>query len=108
MIYEPGDLVLIAFPFSGGIRVKKRPALVLVDTGDADIVVARATTRPQQTAADVIIDDWQNAGLLAPTVVRIHKVATIEKRLVHRQLGSLQPADRTAVAEVLSEVFRLS
>jgi mRNA interferase MazF len=38
--YQPGDLVLVAFPFTGG-GSKVRPALVLLDTGDDDILVAR-------------------------------------------------------------------
>lgn len=42
--YQPGDLVLIAFPYAGGMQSKQRPGLVILDTGDADVVVARVTT----------------------------------------------------------------
>ncbi len=27
-VYQPGDLILVAFPFSSGASVKARPALV--------------------------------------------------------------------------------
>ena len=64
--YLPGDLVLIAFPFSTGDQTKNRPALVLLDMGDDDFVVARVTTQEQQTQFDVAVMDWQKAGLLAP------------------------------------------
>ena len=46
--YQPGDVVLLAFPFTDGVRQKQRPALVLLDTGDPDIVVARITGPTQR------------------------------------------------------------
>jgi hypothetical protein len=64
--YQPGDIVLVAFPFTGGASSKDRPALVLLDGGDADILAARVTTQPYQTPFDVRLSDWQQAGLLAP------------------------------------------
>ena len=48
-VYQAGDVVLVAFPFSSGSSVKARPALVVLDTGDSDVVVARITTQLRQT-----------------------------------------------------------
>ncbi len=103
--YQQGDLVLIAFPYAGGTQTKNRPALVILDTGNADIVVARVTTQMHQTPYDVPITDWQGAGLLASSVVRLHKLATIEKALIRRRLGSLQPADRRQVSSVMRQTY---
>ena len=50
--------------------------MVIVDTGDADILVARVTTQSGQSDHDVPIEDWRGAGLLAPSIVRLHKLAT--------------------------------
>lgn len=68
--YREGDVVLIAFPFSGGDS-KRRPALILADTGDDDVLVARITSISMQTSSDVSLQDWQASGLLAPSVVRL-------------------------------------
>ena len=38
-----GEVVLLAFPFAGRRESKRRLALVLLDTGNADILVARIT-----------------------------------------------------------------
>ena len=65
--YQAGDLILVDFPFAGGRQVKTRPALVILDTGDADLVVARVTTQAVSSSHDVPIIDWQAAGLLAAT-----------------------------------------
>jgi len=101
----PGDLVLIAFPFSGGTQAKTRPAMVVLDGGDDDVVVARVTTQLHQTSFDVSLGDWQGAGLLAASVVRLHKLATLEKQLIRRKLGRLQAADRANVTSVLKSSY---
>jgi mRNA interferase MazF len=105
MSYPPGDVVLVAFPFTGGTQSRTRPALVVLDSGDADVLVARITTQLQQTPYDGVLSDWQGAGLLAPSVVRLHKLATLEKALIQRRLDSLQTADRQAVAAVLRQAY---
>jgi len=84
--YRPGEVVLLAFPFADATEAKRRPALVLLDTGDADVVVARITSQTAQTTLDVELVEWQQAGLLLPSVVRVHKLATLGKRLVERRL----------------------
>jgi mRNA interferase MazF len=95
----------VAFPFSGGGQAKRRPALVVLDAGDADVVVARVTTRRYQTSFDVDIANWQRAGLLAPSVVRVHKLATLDRRLVEMRLGRLSAADRARVASAVRRIL---
>ena len=38
--FQPGDVVLVAFPFTSGGQTNERPALVLLDTGDRQKVAA--------------------------------------------------------------------
>jgi mRNA interferase MazF len=103
--YQPGDLILIAFPLTSGSPGKLRPALVLLDSGDADVLVARVTMQGHNTPYDVPLIDWRAAGLLGPSVVRLHKLATLEKVLVDRQLGQLGPNDHQQVSTVLQQLF---
>lgn len=105
MSYPRGDIVLVAFPYSSGVQSRTRPALIILDTGDPDVLVARITTQLYQTPHDVTIADWRGAGLLARSVVRLHKLATLEKALLQRRLGALQPADHHAVAAVLQRTL---
>jgi mRNA interferase MazF len=102
--YQPGDLVLVDFPFTASGPGKPRPALVILDAGDADVVLARVTTQTQNTPFDVAISDWQQAGLLAPSTVRLHKLATLAKSRVRRHLGSLAVGDRQQVGAVLQSI----
>jgi mRNA interferase MazF len=71
--FRRGEVVLIAFPFADASGAKRRPALVILDTGDQDPVVARLTSQPAQTAFDVEIEHWREARLVAPSVVRMHR-----------------------------------
>ena len=43
--YKIGDIVLMGFPHSDLKHVAKRPAVVLYDSGDEDVLVARVTTQ---------------------------------------------------------------
>jgi mRNA interferase MazF len=86
--YQPGDLVLVSFPQTRGTQHKTRPALVILDVGDADVLVARVTTQACTTAFDVAIANWQGAGLLAASVARLHKLATLAKALT---IGAWEP-----------------
>jgi len=105
MSYQPGDLVLVAFPYTGGTQARNRPALVILDTGNDDVVVARVTTQMYRTPQDASIVDWQGSGLLAPSVVRLHKMATLEKVLIRRRLGHLQLADRQRVSALMQRIY---
>jgi mRNA interferase MazF len=67
--------------------------------------VARVTTQAVSAHHDVAITDWQATGLLAPSSVRLHKLATLEKSLIRRVLGSLQQADRNQVSAKLKQAY---
>lgn len=103
-----GEIVLLSFPFADAMAARRRPALVLLDTGDADIVVARITSQAARDPFDVELVEWQQAGLLLPSIVRVHKVATLEKRLVERRLGTLRTSDwqrvRTAIQQLWASI----
>ena len=103
--YRPGDLVLLSFPFSKETGTKQRPALVLLDTGDNDVIVARITTQLHLSKHDVEIRNWRSAGLIGPSIVRLHKLVTLEKSLVIRHLGHLSDEDWEFVRVAMNEMF---
>lgn len=105
--YRAGKIVLIAFPYSDAIGAKQRPALILSDVGDADVIAARITSQPYDTPFDVTLHDWRRAGLVLPSVVRDHKIATLEKLLIRRTLGALTIADWDAVRARVQRLWRL-
>lgn len=104
--YALGDVVLTSFPFASGGAGKQRPALVLIDTGDADMILAVITSKTQRSAYDVKLADWQQAGLLFPSAVRAHKILTKEKTTVVGVLGRLTARDLRLVRTAVQQLWR--
>jgi mRNA interferase MazF len=50
--YNFGDIVLIGFPHTDLQGISKRPAIVLYDSGDQDVLLARVTTQEYTTETD--------------------------------------------------------
>ncbi len=105
MNYKVGEVVLLRFPFTDASGSKQRPALVLLDANDGDILVARITTKNYATTHDVAMVDWSAAGLLAASTVRLHKLATLETSLVKRSLGHLTATDFVVIEAQLARLL---
>jgi mRNA interferase MazF len=105
-VYNFGDLVLMPFPFTDQIGVKKRPAVVVsstaYNTARRDLVLMAVTSQIRATTGigEVVVSDWQKAGLLKASVIK-PVLTTVEKNLILRTLGHLEPADQGALRNAL-------
>ena len=93
-----GDIVSIEFPFSDLQGQKRRPGLVLA-ADENDVLLARLTTHPSRDPSDVTLVHWVESGLPKPSTIRLAKLATIDRRLVHHRIGRLPLDDGRAVAQ---------
>ncbi len=89
-LYRLGDIILVGFPHTDLQGISKRPAVVMYDSGDQDVLIARIITQEYTTETDYRILEWKKGGLLAESFVRLAKQATIEKQHVIRKLGTLE------------------
>ena len=64
-----GDIVLIEFPLTDMRGVSRRPALVLNDSGDLDVLVARITSQEQSIKSDYKVTLQRYLRLLVPHIV---------------------------------------
>ncbi len=106
-VYSFGDIVLIGFPHTDLQGVSKRPALVLYDPEDQDVLVARVTTQEYTTEADHRIVEWGKSGLLGKSFIRLGKQATIEKKYIIRKLGTLPAIESETIKSILKRIFKL-
>ena len=101
--YDPGDIVLVRFPFTDLSSAKQRPALVLSSShyqkalGD---VVVLALTSQRQRNNQLQLRDWKIAGLPKRTWCK-PAIGTLASTIVIRRLGKLSPADYNAVKVAL-------
>jgi len=101
-----GDVVLCQFPFTSGASSKIRPALVLFDL-EQDAIICRVTGVLRTGPWDVLLKDWQTAGLLKPSVVRLDHIVTAEKSIFVRRLGALNAEDQKAIRDRWNQHMRL-
>jgi len=99
-----GDIVLLKFPFTDGKSYKKRPALIINDDDDGDIIVCRITSQIYDTKNDYYLDSWRDAGLKLPSVVRVHKIATLEKSLFETKMGKLDELSKKSITQIIKNL----
>jgi mRNA interferase MazF len=104
--HTQGEVLLAWLVFSDGQGAKRRPVLVVHDFGDEDLLVVPITSQAARVSADVVLSNWQGAGLKLPSVVRMEKLATISKSSVARKLGALPAAEFIRARETLAAVFK--
>jgi mRNA interferase MazF len=99
-----GDIVLLKFPFTDGKIFKRRPALVINDSADGDIVVCRITSQIYNTKFDILIKHWEKSGLKLPSIIRVHKIATLEKEMVELIMGIIDNSVKDEVREIINKL----
>lgn len=110
--YKRGNIILVPFPFSDQTITKKRPAVVISSNDyneiSPDIIIMAITGRKEQILdiGESVIEDWQNAGLLKPSVMK-PVISTIEKTLVLKKLGRISARDPASLDKVLRKLVSL-
>ncbi len=103
--YKFGDVVLVAFYQTDRNR-KQRPAVVILATGDNDIVLAPITTVERKSKGDCKIKNWQQSGLLLDSWVRLSKIACLGKDDIHRRLGAFSAEDKKQVIPTWNKLYK--
>lgn len=93
-----GDLLLTQFPFTDLRGSAVRPCLV-VSQGliGQDIIVAGISSviRDGVVSTDVVVEpthsEFPITGLRVKSVIRLHKLVTIEQLVIRRRLGQIGP-----------------
>jgi mRNA interferase MazF len=106
-------IVLVPFPFDDFSDAKLRPAICLTDyVGNfSQVVIAFISSRiPQELLpSDMIIikgdPGFEQTGLAVSSVIRIHKLATIPKSLIKRELGRLEINQQKEIDVKIKELF---
>jgi mRNA interferase MazF len=111
---DRGQLLLAPFPYSDLRGLKRRPVCVVSSfaySQGPDVIVAMVTSSRTRVAqpglGDAALQDWLEAGLRQPSVVRSGRLLVIEHRLLSTGLGQLSQRDLAAVDVGLKEALGL-
>ncbi len=104
-MFEPGELVLVPYPFSDLTSTKRRPVLALTAPDPlGDFIGCPVTSREGRSKAwPLLPEDVVEGALPLVSWVRTDRVVTLHVGLVVKRFGRVSDAVRVAVA---SEVCR--
>jgi mRNA interferase MazF len=108
-------IVLVPFPFDDLTASKVRPAVCLTDEIKPydHIVLAFITSRvsANATATDLVIDkseaDFAKTGLKVSSTIRLHRLMTVSKSIIRRELGELSASQQIEIENRLRKLFEL-
>lgn len=102
-----GDLLLIPFPFTDLTGSKLRPAVVLI-AQPHDVTLAFITTQLKwQEPTDVTLLPTSTNGLKKPSLIRLSKLATVDRSLALGRLGQLNASEVQELNQKLKELLQL-
>jgi len=102
--YKFGDVVLVVFNQTDGNK-KQRPAFVVLDTGDDDIVLAPITTTERKNKGDYKVKNWKESGLLLDSWIRLAKITCLNKSDIHRELGIFSAGDKKQIVSIWNKLY---
>ena len=107
--FKQGEVILVPFPFSNQTTTKQRPAVIVssneYNSKRADVIIAAITSSINAIwLGDYRLRDWKEAGLLKPSVVKA-SLATIQKDLIRRNLGTLTQTDFDGLTQSLIKIL---
>ena len=102
-----GDVWLADVIFKDTRQTKHRPVIIVGNelALDVDVIVAPVTSQLPRNEFDIILEYWQDAGLLKPSVVRTSKIMSIHGSELKRKLGVLHEHDLERVLHMCKELF---
>lgn len=112
MIYNPGDIVLINYPYTSAKAAKKRPAVIVSNPQYNDIrnefVAMPITSQMDRTdyPGDTIIMDWKKTGLRKPGLTK-GILFTLEEYIIVKLIGHMTRRDIENIRISLKEILGL-
>ncbi len=111
-----GTIVLARFPFTDLSGSKRRPALILTSNNpeSPDVILAFiSSVIPMDLRnADLLLDskdeNFHSTGLKKSSIIKLDKLATLDKELITGELGEIHPMMMKKVAEKLKTVLELA
>lgn len=113
-MYKQGDIVLVPFPFTDLKGEKVRPALVLSlkEIGDDITLCFISSIIPNKILGNEVIlkkdnKNFKNTGLKVDSLIKVTKIATLEKNVVLGKFGDLDIENFSKVKLIIKKYFGL-
>ena len=109
-MFEKYKIVLTPFPFTDLSSSKVRPAVIISEKllGD-DVVIVFISSRTPKTKDNyfVTIKKDSTNNLKSDSVIRMSKIATVDKKIILGEIGDLDTKYRKKIDKKLKTLFGL-
>ncbi len=110
-IMQQWSILMVPFPFTDKLAVKKRPVIVLNTESFAKQehhyhLLMVATAKNSHWLTDIPIQHIDNTGLKVPSVMRF-KIVTLHKDLIIKKVGLLHKEDVANLYTQLTQIWSI-
>jgi mRNA interferase MazF len=104
---KQGDVWLANVFFKDKLHYKQRPVIIVGNelALDVDVIIAPVTSQVQRNKFDVVLEYWEDAGLLKPSIARTSKIISIHGTELISKLGTLNEHDLKTVLRTCRQLF---
>ncbi len=103
------DVIVVKFPFASSLKYKARPAVLIsskeynLNSRNTSIIMAISSQIEAKLDLEPIIQEWQTAGLLKPSILKA-SIATIENDFIVTKLGTLSEHDQIMLDQLIEKI----
>ena len=104
---KQGEVWLADVIFKGTRQTKQCPVVIVGNelALDIDVIIAPVTSQKPRNQFDIVLEYWEEAGLLKPSVVHTSKITSIHGTELKRYLGELHNHDLENVLNMCRKLF---
>ncbi|GAB4240243.1 MAG: hypothetical protein Tsb0034_16640 [Ekhidna sp.] len=106
---NPGDLILVPFPFADLDVQKVRPSVVIHRTKKHnDIILGAISSVVPKSLGDyeIFIKPNPNNGLRVESIIRVERIVTLREERVIEKIGSLSDTQLNLLLKTLRDIFK--
>jgi mRNA interferase MazF len=106
--FVKGDIVVIPFPYSDLSNSKRRPALVLAESTNNDVILCQITSKDVKDsfAINISDDDLAQGALHKTSNIRPNKLFTADSKIILYKAGSLTTQKIDSVIDKIVDIFK--
>lgn len=106
--FVKGDIVVVPFPFSDLTKAKRRPAIVIADLEDNDVILCQITSQSIRDNYAVFISesDYEQGTLKRKSNVRTNRIFTIDRHIILYKVCQLKYDKTNEVIEGIVNILR--
>jgi len=112
---KKGQIILLPFPFADFSNFKLRPAVCLTDSSlpYEQVILAAISSIPSAEVTDTELllnsnEEWfDQTGLKKTSIIKVHKLITVQKSYIEREIGSVPSVILEEVYKILNGFLKL-